>query len=362
MSPAASTIFELFTVGIVLIVGFIFAAMPRLTRPSLYFAVTVHPSFRDSAEGRRALTRYRTTVIAGTVVCTLLAFLLRPAVHPFDGAVLLLTLVGISLIAFLAARRMVLPSAQEPTPQRDAELAGRRTRLPGGVPLQSLPFALLAAVAGLLLLRWGSIPARFPVHWGVNGQPNGWADRTVAGVFGPVLTGVVICSLLLVVAWGITRWSRRPAATGPLAERGARFQRLMRWVLLAAELFFAAVIGWVALLPCLPSHDPEMTAAVILVLTLVGVAVLVVVLVRAGQGGSRLAISRLADGAAEESLGDRSADHFWKAGLFYVNPDDPALFVEKRFGIGYTLNFGNLWAWVILSLVIVVPVAMAVLL
>jgi Family of unknown function (DUF5808) len=44
---------------------------------------------------------------------------------------------------------------------------------------------------------------------------------------------------------------------------------------------------------------------------------------------------------------DRTPDRCWKAGIFYVNPADPALFVEKRHGIGYTLNFGNPWSWVV---------------
>lgn len=35
-------------------------------------------------------------------------------------------------------------------------------------------------------------------------------------------------------------------------------------------------------------------------------------------------------------------------GIFYWNPADPSLFVPKRFGIGYTLNFANPWCWVVL--------------
>jgi uncharacterized membrane protein len=34
--------------------------------------------------------------------------------------------------------------------------------------------------------------------------------------------------------------------------------------------------------------------------------------------------------------------------MFYINPKDPALFVEKRFGIGYTVNLGNRWSWIFL--------------
>jgi uncharacterized membrane protein len=37
----------------------------------------------------------------------------------------------------------------------------------------------------------------------------------------------------------------------------------------------------------------------------------------------------------------RDDDRYWYGGLFYSNPDDPALFVEKRYGLGWTLNFGH---------------------
>jgi uncharacterized membrane protein len=37
----------------------------------------------------------------------------------------------------------------------------------------------------------------------------------------------------------------------------------------------------------------------------------------------------------------RDDDRYWYGGFFYSNPDDPALFVEKRYGLGWTLNFGH---------------------
>jgi hypothetical protein len=46
----------------------------------------------------------------------------------------------------------------------------------------------------------------------------------------------------------------------------------------------------------------------------------------------------------------RPPDEGW-TGFFYSNPKDPALFVPKRFGIGYTLNFGNPMSWVVLALI-----------
>ena len=37
----------------------------------------------------------------------------------------------------------------------------------------------------------------------------------------------------------------------------------------------------------------------------------------------------------------RDDDRYWYADIFYNNPDDPAVFVPKRFGLGWTVNFGN---------------------
>jgi len=52
---------------------------------------------------------------------------------------------------------------------------------------------------------------------------------------------------------------------------------------------------------------------------------------------------------------DRDDDRFWKAGLIYVNRDDPAVLVARRFGIGWTFNFGNRTAWLVLAAIVAAP-------
>jgi len=46
---------------------------------------------------------------------------------------------------------------------------------------------------------------------------------------------------------------------------------------------------------------------------------------------------------------DATPNECWKGGIFYYNPNDAVLFVEKRDGLGYTFNFANRWAWVLLA-------------
>jgi len=47
----------------------------------------------------------------------------------------------------------------------------------------------------------------------------------------------------------------------------------------------------------------------------------------------------------------------WRLGLFYFNRQDGRLFVPKRFGYGWTVNFANVWAWLLRGLIIFVLVA-----
>lgn len=52
------------------------------------------------------------------------------------------------------------------------------------------------------------------------------------------------------------------------------------------------------------------------------------------------------------------ADDRWRWGLFYVDRNDPALFVQSRCGAGYTLNYGRMVAWPIAFALVAYFVAM----
>lgn len=54
------------------------------------------------------------------------------------------------------------------------------------------------------------------------------------------------------------------------------------------------------------------------------------------------------------------AHHFRGGGMFYHNPEDARLWVEKRIGIGWTLNYAQPAAWWLTAAFLVVPVAVVV--
>jgi len=345
---ALATLVLPFAVIVALVAGLL-VWLPRLTRPDLYFAVTVPPDFRDSAEGRAIFGRYRAITLLSSVTALVLV-LAAGARWPLVLILALAIQEAGSLAAYFSCRRRVMPHAVEPVAVREAPLRARSAHLPGGWRLQAGPFILLGASGLYLHQRWNDIPARFPIHWDLNNQPNRWAFRTPAGVYGPLLEGVIVCLLMAGMAYAFLRWSRPIRIGGAEGEAESHFRRTVALILVSVEYLIGIIFAGVSLLALRPGPPP---LAATIALPLVFGAVVLVVLVRQGQGGSRRAPGASAAGA--RPVGDRTADRYWKAGLIYVNPDDPALFIEKRFGVGYTINLGRPASWVILGLIALLP-------
>jgi uncharacterized membrane protein len=338
----------------------VFVLTARLTRPDIFFSFTVEPSLRQSAAGRAILRQFSRMVLFSTLIglgLTLAGLLCGLA--PALGAALMLggafvAFAGLAT-AYATARAQVRPYRVQPSREREVAVKPRSTRPVGGWLGQAGPFLILALAAVCLWWQWDAIPARFPIHWNLYGRPDGWANKSGRSVFGSVLLGAMLCLLVGLMMNGLARGVRRIHSSGLEGETESQFLRMMLWLVLALEYGAAALFGFSPILP------PRLTA-ILVVAALPVTAAIVVVALRSGQGGWRLRghASPIAP-ANQAPAGDRTPDECWKWGLFYYNPADPALWVEKRFGIGWTVNFGKPSAWFLLGGGLLFAVAVSVL-
>ena len=385
MNEAAMTDSTWILVGIslteILLITLLLHFTPSWSRPEHLFSFTVPAAFRESSAGRGILRRFRRRLWLGAAVAAATALALlwqEPAGHPYLILLPTLVLIAAAAWAYLAARAEVEPAAVPPEGAlaADREAAGAAgdeslyptTRsgaslLVGGLAAQLTPFALLAAMGAYLAARWESIPERFATHWNGNLQPDAWADKDPWAVASPLLMGAGMCLLVLLMAAWMSRglWASPPP--GAEAMSNAR-RRAIGWLLLGANLFMAVVFAAVAASPLLRTPEAAKGFVVaILVISLVGPLVLLVAWF-AAFGKHFMASHRRSEARDDPHAapyGDRLEDRFWKAGLVYYNPGDPALWVEKRFGIGYTLNFARPAAWWFMIGVVVLPVGIALL-
>lgn len=313
----------------VLLFGALEYLMPELTRREVMFSVTVPRELMQSA-GSGVVRRYRRT-LAASIVLALITVLANP--HMLSGwsggSAFAIEYAGF-VIAFFTARRQIQKHAIAAAPIRDADLT-EHDPSSAVVVVVALPLLAMGSVALWTYNHWNVLPDLYPIHWTLGLEPDAWVRRTPMHVYGllGLLTGAT--ALIAVLCFGLLFWSRRLGAS----RRSDRSATVAITLLLFAEYVMAAN----AMLPLGLSADGTELAIFI---AIVGASAYLIVV---GRGG---AFSGHSGRFAPSS--DPTPDAAWKAGLLYFNPDDPALFVEKRFGLGWTINFGNPWAWAVVCM------------
>jgi len=294
-------------------------SIPHLTRREILFGVVVPLDFRSSPEGLRAVRMYRSVVaipaIGGLIAIALWGYRFIPILTVAEIATLLA-----GGMAFVAMNRKLKPFAVQPQPVRVLELRAEPERLPWFIWLGLIPLLLLVAAALYLNANWDSIPPRFPVHWGIDGNPNRWADRSFRGVYGPLFFGTELVVWFFGFALAIWYGSRQ---SEPLRKPMVGFLVAVQWAL-------ALTMAGVSLGPVI--HLP------VAVIALGGMPIILLAVI--------YLVKKSRDPRAPV---DPTPNECWKGGMIYYNPNDAALFVARRDSVGFTSNMGNPWSWVMLG-------------
>jgi uncharacterized membrane protein len=313
-----------FVCGVVLLV-------PSMSPQDFLFAVRVPRGFRSSETARSAMRLFCSITILGTALIAVLSVAMRSdnafiAIIPAAGVVA-------GAAGFALARRRILPYAITAATVRTAELSVAPDRLPWWTFFALPPLAAHVGILLYLKSHWDEIPDRFPVHWNIEGQVNGYASRTVSGVYGAPLFFAGISVWLILLGLAIFFGARRSANRKTICGLFIPILYVMAWVSFN-----------VGMLPFHSSGPPRLLVVIIPLLLFVGVTV---------AWGIR---------QAGRFPSEPTPDEAWRGGVFYCNREDPAMFVEKRSGYGYTINAANPWAWVVLLGFLLSIIAMTVLL
>lgn len=325
-------------------------ALPAVTRPTLPLGVSVPASRLEEPVIRQAIRRYRIMIAIAWLLGIVLLVVLSATAPPWALLLVVFLFIVFQLAAYVIARRMIVRA------KRDGEwYAGVPVRMAGSVSVAAEPapvpagWAVASAVllgvvyiAGILL--YPTLPSTVPVHWGVNGQPDRWADKSVWTVFGALLIGTVVVAGLFALSFLGRSVPIRPLP-GADAATNARRDHEMRAAMstLIGRLIFLISVSfsWTTLAPWLLGDVPDLRAggAVVVVVLILLIIVLFVVRWRRLMRGDAALVR--AERAAHATVDAPDDDRFWKAGILYLNRDDPAVFVQRRFGIGWTVNLGR---------------------
>jgi uncharacterized membrane protein len=347
--------------GFDLLMLLVFMFVPVMRGEDAFFGVRVSPeTYRG--EGRRLLHRYWLWLFLIFIQIEAIGLLVsfykgRTEFAQIAPRFLFIPCVMLFYVIFYRqAKRLELIEEQ----QRFA--SALRTRHLSDYTNLALEIAIvLLTIAPVLVLvyYYPQLPERIPVHWNWKGEPDEWASKSYYAVFSIAAMLVYMQGLILVIKHGLLGVKM----TLP-AEHAETYLRLKE-ASLALTIRF---MDWMRLLLCILLGGLATNVAFTAVERLRFLSRVVAIAVWASGVLMFVAIAVAVyrfykiDRRLKLEVGrvyvqrQRDAAHWYLGGLIYFNREDPALWVEKLVGWGYTCNMGNKWFYVYAALMIGVPV------
>lgn len=330
-------------------------ARPRGTALMLGVQLGREPTEADRARPRRVRAVNHAMLLL--VIVALPLMLEHPAL---SAVVWLAPLVATSMLVWESSRLMT-SSALAPLPARYAvQLDPPRARALVSPGLQVAYVALVVGSSLLVAHALTLLPEVVPLHFGLDGQAHRYGSPQELWIMLPIL--LALAPLMWGIPWMVAqeRWALVPGHEQRSAalqlERRRLIVHMVEKVIVGVALSMSAI--WVGLAYVLNPAYAQAAPLVIaggLMLSAGGTVVPLLGMTRLNE--VQEALTEL---GAPAAFGTREAGWRW-GGVFYVAPDDPAVFVSKRQGVGFTLNFARPTAWAILLGMVGVPIALALL-
>jgi uncharacterized membrane protein len=324
--------------------------LPAINGPTVPFGVRVPAEHENDPTVVRATRIYRWRVLVGGI----LAGGIGVVIYAVTGENLLLPLsvlmiVGVWYGCFFLAHHEIRAAKVaggwfEGARQGMAVDTGLRTD-PPRFPWFWLAPALIVILATVVIgvIKYPSMPQMLVLHHGLNGVPTRLAAKSVGTAFSLVFVQIGVTALLVGIAAAIFFGSR--SDIDPARPVGsARWHR--HYMSLGAKALFGLVamidVGMLGSSLLMWTGTVTVWAPLVIVLPILA-ADLVAVVVLAKNNRER------DEGEGDTGLIHWDDDKSWRGGLFYINRDDHALMVPRRFGLGWALNFGNPRAAILLA-------------
>jgi len=353
----------LLIISIIVPTGIILAAVPYLTRRTESFGISITEEVYMKPDLRRMRRSYMLILLAinlVTLAVLLSLFDIRDE-QQFTTVITSCTLFilvvsfGLYLYFHKTMKRMKLQHGwSSPVMQSaavDTSFRRRKLALPiyWFIPHVVLTFATLA----IIVLLYDEFPAELIMQYDFNGEVSRVVDKSYETMLWPVGIQLVMIALFIFVNHTIVISKQQIDTADPenSLERSIIFRR--KWsIFIVLTSFLMTFLFSYLTLSNLFTPSPMLNTTV--TLAVIGIILFrtIWLSLKVGQGGSRLPMS---GGAKGVGTGHTDDDRHWKLGIIYYNPSDPTLFLEKRFGVGWTVNFGRpvAWLFVILPLIIV---------
>ena len=336
--------------------------IPQITRKSLLFGVKIPMEHSGSEEAAALRRRYIGTCLAGVLVILVICiaqYSLWPEWTLLVTLYMPLLIIPLYLLAFVPNWKAAVRLKQEKNWQVPGAVFAETGSSHSRGNLSKLPWAWY--VAGLVIvlatiaaaaMRYPALPDQIPGHMDANMQATRYVDKTWLSVLMMPLMNLATLAIVFAVGISIEKAKLQIDAARPRISflQHVVYRRRMGNALGFMAVGMAILMALIGLPFIYYPVSPEAGTVIFwvsMVIIFVPLAVLIGVIIKTGQGGCKVKVDEnAADAENAAATGPaftgRGDDKYWKLGMFYYNPDDPAYIVEGRFGPNMGPNYGRL--------------------
>ncbi|WP_137656736.1 DUF1648 domain-containing protein [Bifidobacterium moukalabense] len=356
-------------VAMVALEGVSVTLAPWMVRRTVCFGVSVPVSAQRDPGIRRAKIGYTACTgsvsaiaVAASIVCLALWGALGGTIAA-TATSLLLIVVSFALVVRYRKRTMQIKHERgwnATKLERAAFLAENAGPEPLGLHWELLHLVPVIIMTVSVFVLYDSMPDRLPIHANAAGRIDGWLDKSLWAVLGmPLLIQLIMAATMTAVHAMIIHSPRRIDPEHPSIS-GYAYGRFSRaWSVYVLIVGLTVNLGFIGLTPMYANWwGIRAWGSVMMLIALAIIVAALVLAVIFGQCGSRTWQS---DGENEDgnNMADDDGDE-WVLGMFYYSPENPAIVVPKRMGVGYTFNMAHPLVWLICAaLVLLLIVSLA---
>ncbi|MBC1435811.1 DUF1648 domain-containing protein [Listeria rocourtiae] len=223
-----------------------------------------------------------------------------------------------------------------------------------------IPLVLIFITIGLTIIYYNQIPSQIPMHYNFANEVTRVATKSYRTVMMIPVMQMLMLGLFMFINYMMSRSKQVIDNDNPTdsMKRSVLFRLIyskfnLCMCILLITLFMVIQLSFI--FPISPTIIATMTIAVIIIIF----AGLIFLMLCVGQGGSRIKLDE--NPQENQSRPVRSDDENWKFGVFYFNRRDPAIFIEKRFGVGWTINMARPIAWISVVAIIAIIIVISIL-
>lgn len=207
---------------------------------------------------------------------------------------------------------------------------------------------LIIITSIFLFINYDKIGDRIIMHTDFGGNVTDFREKSYLNLFFPSLISLGMLIMFYFINLIVIKVRPRIAIENPKLSLENNLKAKKAWTYylilnaIVMTLFFEIGVNYLALRNT--SFPLYILTGLTILLSIGGVVFLGI---KVGTDGSKL--DKMDDFSFEED------DKYWLLGsMFYNNPEDPALFVTKRVGVGYTINIGKTSGKIIMILTLLV--------